>query len=181
MVLASDWTRHSHYSQNYNSGIIHRSWYWLDDQTFRIKKNIFFKIDSPWGDPIMKFLRLFLSAHLSDRKNFSWHCPCPSSDVRPGANTGEWGQSYIVGPILYCGANPIQCLHFRAKCVKICIGLAPRSDVGGWTSEVGQEQCQEKFFMVGRSVGRRGVGRQRAELDGGQRPDRSFYFSLEPP
>ena len=34
------------------------------------------------------------------------------------------------------------------------------------------QYCQEKFFMVDRSVGRRGVGRRR---------DESFYFFLEPP
>ena len=35
--------------------------------------------------------------------------------------------------------------------------------------------------MVERSVGRRGVGRQRALSGGGRRTDRSFYFFLEPP
>ena len=35
--------------------------------------------------------------------------------------------------------------------------------------------------MVGRSVGRRGVGRRRALSDGGRRTDGSFYFFLEPP
>ena len=66
----------------------------------------------------------------------------PPSDVRPGAIT--------VGSILYSGANHYNYwLH--------CIG--PRSDVG-------QGQCQEKLFMVGRSVGRRGEGRRRALSDG---------------
>ena len=49
------------------------------------------------------------------------------------------------------------------------------------TSDVGQGQCQEKFFMVSRSVGRRGVGRRRALWDSGRRTDGSFYFFLEPP
>ena len=35
--------------------------------------------------------------------------------------------------------------------------------------------------MVGRSVGRRGVGRRRAESEGGRRMDGNFYFFLEPP
>ena len=35
--------------------------------------------------------------------------------------------------------------------------------------------------MVGRSVGRKGVGRWRAMSDSGRRTDGSFYFSLEPP
>ena len=35
--------------------------------------------------------------------------------------------------------------------------------------------------MVGRSVGRKGVGRQRALSDSGWRTDRSFHFFLEPP
>ena len=35
--------------------------------------------------------------------------------------------------------------------------------------------------MVGRSVGRRGVRRQRALSDGRRRTDGSFYFFLEPP
>ena len=35
--------------------------------------------------------------------------------------------------------------------------------------------------MVGRSVGRRGVGQRRALSDGGRRTDGSFDFSLEPP
>ena len=35
--------------------------------------------------------------------------------------------------------------------------------------------------MVGRSVGRRGVGRRRALSDGGRRTDISFYFFLDPP
>ena len=35
--------------------------------------------------------------------------------------------------------------------------------------------------MVGRSVGRRGVGRRRALSDGGQQTDESFYIFLEPP
>ena len=55
--------------------------------------------------------------------------------------------------------------RFALKC-KHRIGLTP-----GRTSDMGQGQCQEKFFMVGRSVGRRGVGRRRALLDGGQRMD----------
>ena len=33
--------------------------------------------------------------------------------------------------------------------------------------------------MVGRSIGQRGVGRQRALLDSGRRMDGSFYFFLE--
>ena len=61
--------------------------------------------------------------------------------------------------------------NFALKCKnQICIGLAP-----GRTSEVGQGQSQEKFSMVGRSVGHWGVGRRRAESDG------SFYFFLELP
>ena len=88
------------------------------------------------GNPKMKFLLLFLSAVC---------CPPfrPTSTVRPGVNSIQWGQSYTM------------------------FLLAP-----GRTSDVGQGQCQEKFFMVGRSVGRRGVGR---------RTDGSFYFFLEPP
>ena len=52
-------------------------------------------------------------------------------------------------PILYSGAN------------QICIGLAP-----GRTSKVGQGQSQEKFFMVGRSVGRRGGGMAKGGVGG---------------
>ena len=41
-------------------------------------------------------------------KNFSWHCPCPTSDVRPGANT--------VGSILYdvypLGHTNVPSTHF---------------------------------------------------------------------
>ena len=51
----------------------------------------------------------------------------------------------------------------------------------GRMSDVGQGQCQEKFFMVGRSVGRRGVRQRRALSDSGRRTDGSFYFFLEPP
>ena len=60
----------------------------------------------------------------------------PLSDLRPGANANpiKWGQSYTD------------------------VGLAP-----GRTSDVGQGQYQEKFFMVGRSVSQRGVG---GESDG---------------
>ena len=47
-----------------------------------------------------------------------------------------------------------------------------QSCIGTTRSDVGQGQCQEKFFMVGRSVGRRGVGRRTVG---------SFYFFLEPP
>ena len=71
---------------------------------------------------------------------------CPTSAVRPGANPIQWGQSYA---------------HFCKNLYRI----GPRSDVG-------QGHCQEKFFMVGRSVSRRGVG---------WRMDGSYYFSLEPP
>ena len=51
------------------------------------------------GDPKTKFLRLFLSTVRRPTicptiKNFSWHCPCPTSDLRPGANPIKWGQSY---------------------------------------------------------------------------------------
>ena len=51
----------------------------------------------------------------------------------------------------------------------------------GRTADVGQGQCQEKIFIVGRSVGWRGVRWRRALLDGGRRTDGSFYFFLEPP
>ena len=68
-----------------------------------ICKKLALTLYNPWkgGDPKMKFLHLFLSAVRRPPirptiKNFSWHCPCPSSDVRPGI-------------------NPIRCLHFRAK------------------------------------------------------------------
>ena len=33
--------------------------------------------------------------------------------------------------------------------------------MGGWTSDVGQGQCQEKFFMVGRMVGRQTAEKKR--------------------
>ena len=51
------------------------------------------------GNSKTKFLRLFLSAvHRlpigPTIKNFSRHCPCPMSDLRPGANPIKWGQSY---------------------------------------------------------------------------------------
>ena len=51
------------------------------------------------GDPKTKFLRLLFSAVRRPPirptiKNFTWHCPCLSSDVRPGANPIRWGQSY---------------------------------------------------------------------------------------
>ena len=56
-----------------------------------------------------------------------------------------------------------------------------RAEIHVLASDVGQGQCQEKFFKVGRSNGRRGVGWRRALSDGGQRTDGSFYFFLEPP
>ena len=70
-----------------------------------------------WGDRKMKFLRLFFSAVCRPTihptiKNFSWHCPCPTPDVRPptwGKSYKVGGQSYKVGSILY------RCLHFRTK------------------------------------------------------------------
>ena len=53
------------------------------------------------GDPKTKFLRLFFSAVRrppirQTTKNFTWHCPCPTSNVWPGAIAIKW-----VGPILY--------------------------------------------------------------------------------
>ena len=66
---------------------------------------------------------------------------------------------------------------FCPKC-KHHIGLTPLH----WPQvDVGKGQCQEKFFMVGRSVGRRGVRRQRALSDSRRRTNGSFYFFLEPP
>ena len=55
----------------------------------------------------------------------------------------------------------------RRRHSKHPIGLTPLY----WrrTPDVGQRQCQEKFFMVGQSVGRRGVRRRRALSDGGRR------------
>ena len=114
----------------------------------------------------MKFLRLFLSAvrpSVRPLKTSPDIVPVLSDIRRP-----TWCQ--------YSGVNPIRCLpfrakHFRAKCFR---AKHPRSDVR-------QGQCQEKFFMFGRFVGWRGVGRRRALLDGGRRTDGSFYFFLEPP
>ena len=114
------------------------------------------------------------SAHLSDHKK-------TSPDIVP-VRRPTWGQ--------YGGVNPIRCLHFRAKRfrakhfranLQACPNIINWVLAPGRTSDVRQQQCQEKFFMVRRSVGRRGVGQQRALSDGGQRTDISFYFFFEPP
>ena len=81
-----------------------------------------------------------------------------------------------MGSILYdvyghAGTFDLKC--FALKC-KDCIGLVPLVRIDptvlapGRTSDVGQGQCKEKFFMVSRSVGRRGVGKRRALSDGGR-------------
>ena len=123
-----------------------------------------------WGDPNNEvftslFVRRPLSAHSSDHKNFSWHCPCRSSDIQPGANT--------LGSILYSGANPKQCLHFRAKHFKASIGTT-RSDVGRRTRAMSGE------VFYGQTV-RRSEGSRAAKGIVGRRTVGSFYFFLEPP
>ena len=45
------------------------------------------------------------SAHPSDHKNFSWHCPCPSSDVRPGVNPiirMDYSSSIVLSSVWLC-------------------------------------------------------------------------------
>ena len=83
----------------------------------------------------------------SDSYNYSWFDWCSCGDL-------SWCDLFCSGDMYGCGLNNF----FSDPTV-----LAP-----GRTLNVGQGQCQEKFFMVGRSIGRMGVGRQRALSDGGR-------------
>ena len=72
------------------------------------------------------------------------------SDVLPGANT--------VGSILYIGAYPIGCLHFRAK----HIGLAPLDRIGPRSDgrADGGAKSGKFFWSDGRADGGRRTKRE---------------------
>ena len=102
----------------------------------------------------MKFLLLSLSAvhrlpFRPTKKNYPDFAP--PSDLRHPT----WGQSYTM---------------FFFFCNEYIVGSRGASQLGGYKHVLilSIEYGQEKFIMVGRSVGQRGVGRRRALLNGGR-------------
>ena len=90
------WTQGSAVKISMKNTFFHRVWVsesWSrESHIFHLRKDVIVNNDALWkGDPKTKFLLLFLSAvcrppFLPTIKNFPWLCPCPTSDVLPGAN-----------------------------------------------------------------------------------------------
>ena len=97
----------------------------------RLNKNCFKFV----GDPKTKFLPLFFSAVRRPPirpiiKNFTWHCPYPMSDVRPGANPIQMFIILLQVILLIKGAQgPIR------GALKGAPSGSWRAEGGGWTTK----------------------------------------------
>ena len=119
------------------------------------------------GDPKTKFLLLFLSAVRPSVQPKKYPDFAPPPDLR----CPTWTQSYTVGPILYT-------FLYNSK-VHVSYFIQHYSEK--YFHSKNCHRMSGEVFMVGWSVGWRGVGRRRALSDGGRRTDGSFDFSIEPP
>ena len=99
------------------------------------------------------------------KKNFSWHGPCPTSDIRPGADPIQWGK---------CGVNPIYGRTEGPTCTPTPAPFTPNPTPSYLSHQEGPNGAPSGGL---RAEG----GRQRALSDGGRRTDESFYFFLELP
>ena len=97
----------------------------------------------------MKFLRLLLSAiHrppiCPTIKNFYWHCPCPTSDVPPGANTVGKSYTMCIGPRSVVGCR------IGAMSREVVYGWSVRRSEGSRTAKgiVGRRTVDGRKFLL---------------------------------
>ena len=93
------------------------------------------------GDPEMKFSRLFLSAVRRPpirptTKNFSWNCPCPSFDVRPGVN---WVLTQKIHFLLQI------CFFFAFFQILYDVWTSYRIDPTALASDIGRRNVRRSF------------------------------------